>query len=330
MSANDTARSVLAGSMTDASIPDFTAGVRPAASSRSIVPSRRLTDAEITRFRSDGFLLRKDFFAVEEIQPLIDGVNIADIEPADPASFDKRGQPQEVATWMRLGNDLCGVFPRVARMVEAAEAVLGLPVYHWHSKLATKHPGSSGSWDWQQDYGYWYGEGTLYPDFVTVAVALDRVTSDNGCLRMVRGSHRCGRIDVKKFGEARSTDPERLNWIFERHETVDCAMAPGDMVMFHSNTLHASGPNTGNRSHTLIHCTYNTVDNAPLGAALESRMIQPMVKLPDDVLVKREYDGIFKHLRFVRLGNDQSTGNPGYRLPKRAPGSIGGRFGRPR
>ncbi len=330
MSANDAARPVHAGSMTDAPIPDFTSGTRPAASSRSIVPSHRLTDTEIGRFRSDGFLLRKGFFAVDEIQPLIDVCNNPDIEPVEPASFDNRGQPQEVATWMRLGNDLCGVFPRVARMVEAAEAVLGLPVYHWHSKLATKHPGSSGSWDWQQDYGYWYGEGTLYPDFVTVTVALDRIDRDNGCLRLVRGSHRCGRIDVKKFGEASGTDPERLNWIFERHDTVDCAMAPGDMVMFHSNTLHASGPNTGDRPHTLIHCIYNVIDNVPLGAGPESRTIQPMVKLPDDVLAKREYDGIFKHLRFVRFGIDQSSSNPGYRLPKRVPGSIGGRFGRHR
>ena len=330
MSANDTASSVPAGLKTDAPIPDYSAGVRPVASSRSIVPSRRLTDAEIVRFRSDGFLLRKGFFAIEEIQPLIDTVSNVDVEPVEPTSLGNRAQTEEVATWTRLGGDLCGVFPRVARMVEAAEAVLGLPVYHWYSKLVTKLPGSSGSWDWRQDYGYWYGEGTLYPDFVTVAVALDRVDRDNGCLRIVRGSHRCGRIDVKKFNEASSTDPERINWIFERHETVDCAMAPGDMVMFHSNTLHASGPNTGNRPHTLIHSTYNAIDNAPLGAALESRMIQPMVKLPDDVLAKREYDGIFKHLRFVRLGNAPSTNSPGYRVPKRAPGSIGSRFGQSR
>src|SRR5574341_667189 len=120
MSANDAARPVHAGSM---AIPDFQPVPRTDPS-RSTVPSHRLTDAEITRFGSDGFLLRKGIFAIDEIQPLIDVCNDPTIEAVTPA--DNRGRPQEVATWVWLGNDLCGVFPRVARMVEAAEAVLGL------------------------------------------------------------------------------------------------------------------------------------------------------------------------------------------------------------
>src|SRR5262249_13618121 len=125
-------------------------------------PANRLTDAEIARFHADGFLIRKKFFTVDEITPLIDACHAdPDVDGAVSALSDSRGQPQEVATWTRLGNDLCGVFPRVARMVEAAESLLNLPVYHWHSKLSMKRPGSSGSWDWHQDFGYWYGEGTL-------------------------------------------------------------------------------------------------------------------------------------------------------------------------
>ena len=291
-------------------------------------PANRLSDAEIARFHADGFLVRKNFFAIDEIAPLIDACHAdPDVDGAVSALSDSRGQPQEVATWTRLGNDLCGVFPRVARMVEAAESLLNLPVYHWHSKLSMKRPGSSGSWDWHQDFGYWYGEGTLYPDFVTVTVALDRIDRDNGCLKLVKGSQRCGRIDIKQFGEASGTDPERLNWIFERHETVECTMEPGDVVMFHSNTLHASGPNVSDRPRTLIHCTYNAIDNAPLAAGQERHAYQPLVKLADDALSKREYEGIFVNQRFVHLGLGKNENAYGYRLLKRAQRTLDGRAG---
>ena len=291
-------------------------------------PANRLSDAEIARFHADGFLVRKNFFAIDEIAPLIDACHAdPDVDGAVSALSDSRGQPQEVATWTRLGNDLCGVFPRVARMVEAAESLLNLPVYHWHSKLSMKRPGSSGSWDWHQDFGYWYGEGTLYPDFVTVTVALDRIDRDNGCLKLVKGSQRCGRIDIKQFGEASGTDPERLNWIFERHETVECTMEPGDVVMFHSNTLHASGPNVSDRPRTLIHCTYNAIDNAPLAAGQERHAYQPLVKLTDDALAKRAYEGIFVNQRFVHLGLGKNENAYGYRLLKRAQRTLDGRAG---
>jgi ectoine hydroxylase len=291
-------------------------------------PANRLSDAEIARFHADGFLIRKNFFAANEITPLIDACHAdPDVDGAVSALSDSRGQPQEVATWTRLGNDLCGVFPRVARMVEAAEALLNLPVYHWHSKLSMKRPGSTGSWDWHQDFGYWYGEGTLYPDFVTVTVALDRIDRDNGCLKLVKGSQRCGRIDIKNFGDASGTDPERLTWIFERHETIECTMEPGDVVMFHSNTLHASGPNTSDRPRTLIHCTYNAIDNAPLAAGQERHAFQPLVKLSDDALAKRQYDGIFKNQRFVHLGLGKNENAYGYKLIKRAQRTLDGRAG---
>jgi hypothetical protein len=297
-------------------------------SARIAAPANRLSDGEIAQFHADGFVIRKNFFSADEIAPLVDACHAdPDVDGAVSALADSRGQPQEVATWTRLGDDLCGVFPRVARMVEAAESVLAMPVYHWHSKLSMKRPGSTGSWDWHQDYGYWYGEGTLYPDFVTVTVALDRMDRDNGCLKLVRGSQRCGRIDVKKFGEASGTDPERLTWIFERHETVECAMEPGDVVLFHSNTLHASGPNVSDRPRTLIHCTYNSIDNAPLAVGQERHAYRPLEKLPDDALAARRYDGIFRNQQFVHIGAHRGQNAYGYKLVKPAQRSIDGRAG---
>ena len=293
--------------------------IRPDAASPAAHLANRLSAIEIAKFREDGFVIRPGFFSHDEIGPLIEACRAdPEIDGAAWALADSNGEPQEVATWTELGNDLLGVFPRVARMVEAAETVLGMAVYHWHSKLSMKRPGSKGSWDWHQDYGYWYDEGTLYPDFVTVTVALDRMDRANGCLKLVRGSHRCGRIDVTKFGSASGTDPERLKWVLERHETVECNMEPGDVVLFHSNTLHASGPNESDRPRTLIHCTYNAIDNAPLIAGQERHAYRPLAKLGDDALARRAYDSVFTGQNFVHKGADKGENAYGYRVLKQA------------
>ena len=204
--------------------------------------THRLTADQIEAYRRDGFVALPGFFAAEEIEPLRRAC-LADpeIEGALWALADSQGNPQEVVTWTELGSDYLSVLPRLARMVEAATETIGKPVYHWHSKLSMKKPGSAGRWDWHQDYGYWYEEGCLAPDMTTCMIAIDPTDRANGCVELVRGSHLLGRIDHKRLGAASGVDPERLTHILESHERVACEMAPGDAVFFHANTLHALG-----------------------------------------------------------------------------------------
>src|SRR5207248_630166 len=162
-----------------------------------------------------------------EIEPLASACRAdPEVEGALLAVADSAGNPQEVTTWTSLSDDLVGVMPRLARIVEAAEDLIGGPAYHWHSKLSMKKPGSAGRWDWHQDYGYWYDEGCLRPDMTTCTIAIDPAFRENGCLKLVRASHRLGRIDHGRIGEASGVDPERLALILARFEIVDCVMQP--------------------------------------------------------------------------------------------------------
>jgi ectoine hydroxylase-related dioxygenase (phytanoyl-CoA dioxygenase family) len=84
---------------------------------------------------------------------------------------------------------------RCGRVAGGAERLLGGEAYHYHSKLTMKRPGGGGRWEWHQDYGYWYQNGCLYPDMLSVAVALEPATRENGCMQVLRGSHKLGRIE---------------------------------------------------------------------------------------------------------------------------------------
>lgn len=280
-----------------------------------IVTARPVTPAEVASYHRDGFVLLPGFFSAAEIEPLRRACH------ADPmvggnlvAIADSQGNAQEVVSWTELSDDLTGIIPRLARVVAGAAAVIGRPVYHWHSKLSMKAPGSAGRWDWHQDYAYWYHEGCLYPDMTTCTIAVDPAFRENGCLQLVRGSHRLGRIEHPRIGAASGADPARLEQVMKRHETVDCVMAPGDALFFHANTLHASGPNVSGEPRTLLHCSYNAADNSPFAAGQEHHAYRPIEVLPDDVLIEGRFASAFGGQKFIYRGETGQTNTYGYRL----------------
>jgi ectoine hydroxylase-related dioxygenase (phytanoyl-CoA dioxygenase family) len=118
---------------------------------------------------------------------------------------------------------------------------------------------------YHQDYFYWYGMGCLYPDLATCFVAIDPATRENGCLKLIEGSHRLGRIDHHLYDGVSDSgvDEERLNIILERMPERHIELEPGDCVIFHCNTLHGSDANRSSASRLALLGCYNTRHNDP-------------------------------------------------------------------
>ena len=147
--------------------------------------------------------------------------------------------------------------------MDGAERLLGGEVYHYHSKLTLKAPETGGAWNWHQDYGYWYFNGNLFPDMLSVFIAIDPATEANGCLQVIRGSARMGRLDHELVGGQLTAEPERVAHALERLEAVSCEMAAGDALFLHCNTLHGSSKNTSKQSRNVLLCCYNAARNDP-------------------------------------------------------------------
>jgi ectoine hydroxylase len=172
---------------------------------------------------------------------------------------------ETIFVWNDTGGD--DVFARLTRnyqIFERLEAIFDDRVYVYHNKAALKYPLVPG-FRYHQDYFYWYSMGCLYPDMATASIAIDAATRENGCLRVLAGSHRMGRIE-HEFDEEREDSGvslARLAFIRERCEEVWVELGIGDVVIFHCNTLHGSDDNASDKSRLALLGCYNTRHNDP-------------------------------------------------------------------
>jgi ectoine hydroxylase len=146
-------------------------------------------------------------------------------------------------------------------VADSMEHLLGDEVYLYHYKMMEKEPRVGGAWEWHQDYGYWYNNGCLYPDMGGCMIAVDGAHRDNGCLQVLRCSHKLGRIEHGTYGAQTGADPERVALAQQHLEHVYCEMAPGTALFFHANLLHSSDQNDSDDPRWALICCYNTRHN---------------------------------------------------------------------
>lgn len=134
----------------------------------------------------------------------------------------------------------------------AAELMESDEVRVYDEHLLIKEPGTTVPTYWHHDLPYFNISGD---DIVSFWFALDPVTQDTGAIRFATGSHswgelylpiRIGKGDAVK-GAENETDiagpvPD-IDADPERYPTVTWDLEPGDCVVFHGRTLHASGGN---------------------------------------------------------------------------------------
>ncbi len=245
----------------------------------------RWDSSELAAYVTDGYLIKRGLFTGEEIKLLRDtAVGDHALDAAATALDDGAGNRVRLSLWNHPGDGIYGMVARSSRMVDAVEELLGGEAYHYHSKMILKDARTGGAWAWHQDYGYWYQNGLLFPDLCSVMIAVDAATRENGCLQLLKGSHRMGRINHVLTGEQAGADRERVDEACRRLELVHAEMAPGDAVFFHANTLHCSGPNHSEFPRWAMICCYNAAANDPYKDSHHPRYT-PLQKVDDTAVL---------------------------------------------
>jgi hypothetical protein len=252
--------------------------------------SAALSDDERRAWRDDGFFVRRSVFAPGELEALREA---AERVRAVASRLVVEGRPYTVdgnryvdagtvTVQLEQGTEapslrvvepfhhLDPVFDRLmddARLVEPMRELVGAErVALWTDKLNFKPPREGSGFRWHQDSPYWAHACGHLDRLPNVMLALDDADASNGCLRVVRGSHRRGLLPGRQ-GEGvlgpLFTDPAH----FDAGAQVAAEMPAGSLVFFSAHSVHGSEPNRSDRLRRALVITYQPAGHAQFKAA---------------------------------------------------------------
>lgn len=220
-----------------------------------------LNAAEVDEYHEKGFLIFRDVFQPEEIetyrQEADQLVNRAfslcsefQLEPKYNLRFEMLGdgRPWKIDPFVSISPIFSAlvhdrrIMDRLASLYGGYEAVL------FKDKLIIKPPDSHGN-GCHQDYNWWQG----FPEsLLTVSVALDASTKENGCTQLWTG-HNKGFLHEHGSLDKGTIDSDRLT----NEEHIYVELSPGDIAIFTCFTPHAAAPNKSNSNRRMLFLSYN-------------------------------------------------------------------------
>src|SRR6516165_6479542 len=175
-------------------------------------------------------------------------------------------------------------------VLDAVESVLGPNIIVWSTQWFPKMPGDKAYVSWHQDATYW---GLHPPHATTGWIALSESCVENGCMRVVPGTHKepsLPQVETYAWDNVLSRGQEISVEVDECH-AVNMALQPGEMSLHHIGIIHGSNPNRSDKPRIGIAARYITPEVAQDGTA---RQI---------VLLVRGNDG-FGHFELVEPPQD--------------------------
>ena len=133
-------------------------------------------------------------------------------------------------------------------VLDFVERFIGPDIALWSSHFIAKPPTDGRRVPWHEDSAYW-GERLSKHAVMTVWLAIDDSTTENGCMRVVSGTHNHGFSDYEPVDEpekhvfSREIVPEQV----DESKVVDLEVLQGQCHVHHSKMVHGSNANTSQK-----------------------------------------------------------------------------------
>ncbi len=220
----------------------------------------RLTDADITFYQQNGFLVIPDF---------LDALELAHWQQTTQEAVDERLETkngyynqqdpdayyaQVFTQCVKLADTHAGMREimfdsRLGEMAAALAGVEGIRI--WHDQALFKPPFGNPT-AWHLDDPYWSFDSR---QAISLWVALDEATMANGCMWYIPGSHHTATFDNVGIG-VNQADLFKLYPLWRDIEPVGCPCPAGAAVFHNGLTAHGAGANMTNRPRRAMTCAY--------------------------------------------------------------------------
>jgi len=266
---------------------------------------KKFTKEHLEAYQRDGYVIIREFFSQEEVNLLLETYKQDKLVKDSAINVDDNsGLNTKLTLWYKSGDDIYGAFSRSERVVDGLEMIFGDKPALYHTKFMQKEPKVGGAWEWHQDYGYWYDNGFLLPEMLSVMVGVTRANKENGCLQVLKGSHKIGRINHGSTGQQVGADMKRVSAAMKIMELVYVELEPGDTLFFHGNLLHRSDANTSDTARFSLISAYNLARNKSFMDEPEASHT-PIQKVPDEMILKIGVKVVQESADFLSKARDE-------------------------
>ena len=191
-----------------------------------------LTKEQIAHYDTFGFLMLRGVFSESEIA-IIRSASLRTMRDLQGKDSYITARSQSVQPWLERHEAMAGLVDD-DRIYEIGESICGpgfwLDVTEGHLRVGDTS---------------WHGGSLEMPEslrWVKIAIYLDKLTEDDGCLRVVPGSHK--RIDPDPYSILRenNNDPEFKPFGVSSDNIPSVALdtEPGDVIVFTEAVIHGA------------------------------------------------------------------------------------------
>jgi len=220
-----------------------------------LAPPPRLTDAQVAAFARDGFL---------HIDALTDEAEVAVLLRLYDGLFDRRGGFDDGDRIELNADPMEAPLPQIVnperyepRLVQGAayrnaEAIarqlLGPDCVPTGNHAILKPARIGGETPWHQDEAYW--DARFAHRAISIWLALQPATLENGCMRFIPGSHR-GPVLPHELISADSHGL-RLSVPTPAAPKIDCELPVAGATIHDGRTVHGAGPNRSGQARRAL------------------------------------------------------------------------------
>jgi hypothetical protein len=127
-------------------------------------------------------------------------------------------------------------------VLDLVEPFIGPNIGLWSSHFICKEPFVGKQTPWHEDSSYWKGRLSSFEKIITVWLAIDRSNQENGCMRVIPGTHANGFSEYEEVAEADNIFNTQIKKI-DDSKAVYFELEPGESSLHDSRIIHGATSN---------------------------------------------------------------------------------------
>jgi ectoine hydroxylase-related dioxygenase (phytanoyl-CoA dioxygenase family) len=203
-----------------------------------------LSEREVSFYKENGYLLPgRPLFSKEKFEKLFaifeeHLLNRGDLKP------DELDVPH-------MKDSRLFEFLMADEVLDVVQEIIGPDIGLWSSHFICKEPKTGNRTPWHEDSAYWKGRFDRFDKIVTLWLAIDASTMENGCMGAIPGSHHNG------FSEYESLDTDNKIFnirikdsLIDESKVIWFELAQNTYSMHDSRIIHGANANTSDKRRT--------------------------------------------------------------------------------